>query len=93
MPDIKGKQYVSVYEEVISETETAMVKEEIAPTVQEDIISVSQEEESNLFQKITQWIREHLTVATVRLTVLIGFFGCLILLWMKNSKDKKSREH
>lgn len=88
-PDIKGKQYISVYEEVIPKSEEIIVTESNSQTVQEDRNSLSKQEKPKLFQKITQWIREHLTVVTIRAIFFIGICGSLLILWLKNRKDKK----
>ena len=86
-PDLKGKQYIGIYEEVLPETEN---KTENAPEA--EIVSRAEEEtdppdllRTSLAERIIEWLESHVTTITVSIGILF-FLAAGIWLFVKTGK-------
>ena len=86
-PDLKGKQYIGIYEEVLPETEN---KTENAPET--EIVSRAEEEtdpsdllRTSLAERIIEWLESHVTTITVSIGILF-FLAAGIWLFVKTGK-------
>ena len=86
-PDLKGKQYIGIYEEVLPETEN---KTENAPEA--EIVSRAEEEtdppdllRTSLAERIIEWLESHVTTLTVSIGILF-FLAAGIWLFVKTGK-------
>jgi len=92
-PEIRGKQYIGVYEEIIPETET----EETTETEPE--IKTTQPEEPETqpaepapapmkpMEKLMYWIKEHLTVVTIGAGFFLALALAAVLFWLSRKKS------
>ena len=86
-PDLEGKQYIGIYEEVLPETEN---KTENAPET--EIVSRAEEEtdppdllRTSLAERIIEWLESHVTTITVSIGILF-FLAAGIWLFVKTGK-------
>ena len=86
-PDLKGKQYIGIYEEVLPETEN---ETENAPEA--EIVSRAEEEtdppdllRTSLAERIIEWLESHVTTITVSIGILF-FLAAGIWLFVKTGK-------
>ena len=86
-PDLEGKQYIGIYEEVLPETEN---ETENAPET--EIVSRAEEEtdppdllRTSLAERIIEWLESHVTTITVSIGILF-FLAAGIWLFVKTGK-------
>ena len=86
-PDLEGKQYIGIYEEVLPETEN---KPENEP--EPEIVSRAEEEmdspdllRTSLAERIIEWLESHVTTITVSIGILF-FLAAGIWLFVKTGK-------
>ena len=86
-PDLEGKQYIGIYEEVLPETEN---KTENVPEA--EIVSRAEEEtdppdllRTSLAERIIEWLESHVTTITVSIGILF-FLAAGIWLFVKTGK-------
>ena len=86
-PDLEGKQYIGIYEEVLPETEN---KTENA--LETEIVSRAEEEtdppdllRTSLAERIIEWLESHVTTITVSIGILF-FLAAGIWLFVKTGK-------
>lgn len=93
-PEIKGKQYVGIYEEIVPETEesepemTEPEKEEIEETVSEESAVSEPEETVGAARQILYWLKNHLTVVTIGAGFFLFLLAASILFWMFCRKSR-----
>lgn len=79
-PEVRGKQYVGIYEEIVPETEesepetTETEKEEIEESVSGEGAADEPEEAEGAAKQLLYWLKNHLTVVTIG----AGFFFFLL---------------
>ena len=97
-PEVKGKQYIGIYEEVLPETEAetepdrdetsaAQAGANQAETVAPAFPAPAASQESTA-EKILHWLREHLTVVTISAGLLLFLLAAGVLLWLSGKKDR-----
>lgn len=91
-PDVPGKQYVAVYEEIlpetISETETTTEIEETETMAEAEPENENQLEES-FADRIMRWVKEHITVVVFTSVFLLLALGWGFLLFLSTKKKKE----
>lgn len=94
-PQVNGKQYIGIYEEILPETEEEEKEEE--ETTSEENIQKQPEtppEEAapapapGAIERMLYWIRNHLTVVTIGAGFLLLMLSAAILLWASVKKEK-----
>ena len=81
-PDFPGQRYVALYEEMIPEIESF--------TEPESEIQEANTEE-RFSERITRWIREHITVVAFSSVFLLALCGWGLLLFLSSEKKKKEK--
>lgn len=97
-PEVKGKQYIGIYEELMPETEesreeqdTAGIQTEEKETVSEEESSVGEPEAENETEEgLLYWIKNHLTIVSVGGGFLLLLLAAGLLLWMSARKREGS---
>ncbi len=86
-PDLEGKQYIGIYEEVLPETESGTEEEQ-----ETEILSQSEEEpdrsdilKTSLAERIIEWLESHVTTITVSIGILF-LLAAGIWLFVKTGK-------
>ena len=86
-PDLEGKQYIGIYEEILPETESGTEKEP-----ETEIVSQSEEEpdrsdlmKTSLTERIIEWLESHVTTITVSIGILF-LLAAGIWLFVKTGK-------
>lgn len=91
-PEIKGKQYIGIYEEIVPETEateeSSIRVREIAREETEDVHLPEAMPEKAPLEKLFYWIREHMTVVTLSAGFFLLLFLAAILFWLSVRKRK-----
>ena len=88
-PDLKGKQYIGIYEEVLPETEdeTGIEPEPEIMSQPETIPDTSEETvQASLAERIIEWLESHIT------TITVSFVSVLLLaagIWLFVKSGKK----
>lgn len=88
-PDLEGKQYIGIYEEVLPETESGTEEEQ-----ETEILSQSEEEpdrsdilKTSLAERIIEWMESHVTTITVSIGILF-LLAAGIWLFVKTGKSQ-----
>ena len=85
-PDLEGKQYIGIYEEVLPETEDDEPEPEIM-SQPETIPDTSEETvQASLAERIIEWLESHIT------TITVSFVSVLLLaagIWLFVKSGKK----
>lgn len=94
-PEIKGKQYIGIYEEIVPETDGEEKRTEEPETGESQekepelpLYGEVSPSEANAIEKILYWIRDHLTVVTVSAGFLLLMLAAAVLLWLSVKKGK-----
>ena len=88
-PDLEGKQYIGIYEEVLPETEdeTGIEPEPEIMSQPETIPDTSEETvQASLAERIIEWLESHIT------TITVSFVSVLLLaagIWLFVKSGKK----
>lgn len=99
-PEIEGKQYIGIYEEIISEpegseetlseeTKTGEQPAEAAEARYPALLPASEVRPDGPLEKIIYWLRDHLTVVTVSGGFLLLLLAAGLLLWLSGKKERK----
>ena len=91
-PDVPGKRYLAVYEEIepetLSKTDAASEITENETMVEtEPIIEIQQED--RFVDRIVRWVKEHITVVVFSSFFLLLAFGWGVLLYLTTKKKKE----
>lgn len=93
-PDMMGKQFIGIYEEIVPETEeeTATEPETEEPTEQQTTAApprpaaVALEERKSFGEALLKWLEEHWTVVTFSGFFFLAAGGVCFLLWRAGKK-------
>ena len=94
-PDLDGKQYIGIYEEVIPETEPEETEEPEELEATELVLESEPEtdhpepERQTVFEKLLQWLESHLTVIKFGVCFFLGLGGVILLLWLTSKSKNK----
>lgn len=93
-PEVEGKQYVAIYEEVIEETETEVVIRETENVIEEaDDEGVGEEERmaESLWEMVREWVTEHITIVVFGTVFFVGILVVVVLLYLSRQRDDLER--
>lgn len=92
-PDLDGKQYIGIYEEVAAETEKETEAEETLETASaQTVSSIVQKKEKNhhrnkMFDSFVTWLKSHVTVVALSIGILFLTAGGISLFLLTGKKN------
>ena len=96
-PEVKGKQYIGLYEEIRREPESSQKEEEsqgteIETEKMETLPHEDQKKTLSAAEKFLYWIKKHLTKVVFGTGFFILILGGTALLWMSRRREKRESE-
>lgn len=93
-PEVHGRRYVGIYEEITVEPEEEETKEEPGGEEQEPIHETKDDahepsQEAGFIQKVLYWMKNHLIVVTLGAGFFLVFFLAGMLLWLLHRENKR----
>lgn len=97
-PEVKGKQYIGLYEEIRREPESSQEKESQETEMEtetEEMETLPHEEQKKTLsaaERFLYWIKKHLTKVVFGAGFFILLLGGTALLWMSRRREKRESE-
>lgn len=96
-PEVKGKQYIGLYQEIRQEPESSQEEEEsqgteIETEKMETLPHEEQKKTLSAAERFLYWIKKHLTKVVFGTGFFILILGGTALLWMSRRREKRESE-
>lgn len=96
-PEVKGKQYIGLYQEIRQEPESSQEEEksretEIKTEKMETLPHEEQKKTLSAAERFLYWIKKHLTKVVFGTGFFIMILGGTALLWMSRRREKRESE-
>lgn len=96
-PEVQGRKYVGIYEEITAVTEEKETQEEQKEEEQADIYEIKNSahelsQEEGFFRKALHWMEKHLTVIVFGAEFFLASFLAGVLFWLLYRENKRKRQ-
>lgn len=96
-PEVHGRRYVGIYEEIAAMTEEKEIQEEPEQEIQVHIYETENRihepsKEEGFFQRALHWMEKHLTVVVFGAEFFLVFFLAGVLFWLLYRENKRKSQ-